>query len=283
MQVRDWFRLVRFSHTVFALPFAAVGYGLGVRTIGDFVPLTLILVLLCMVTNRNAAMAFNRLVDARYDALNPRTAGREIPRRVISRRAATLFVVVNSLLFIGCAYALQPITGYLAPIALAIVLVYSLTKRFTWLCHYVLGCGLGLAPIGAYLAVSGVFSFATLFLGLGVLFWVAGFDVVYALQDEAFDRAHRLFSLPSRFGARRAAHIAQLTHLVAVGCFGIAVVLLSLGGWGYLAWGLFTLILAGQHLHLYRSRYAFTPRFMLVNGCNSLLFGGLLCLGVLAL
>ena len=283
MQLRDWFRLVRFSHTVFALPFAAVGYGLGVRTIGDFAPLTLLLVLLCMVTNRNAAMAFNRLVDARYDALNPRTAEREIPRRAISRRAATLFVVVNCLLFVGCAYALQPITGYLAPVALAVVLIYSLTKRFTWLCHYVLGCGLGLAPVGAYLAVSGVFSLATLFLGLGVLFWVAGFDVVYALQDEAFDRAHRLFSLPSRFGARRAAHIALLTHLVAVGCFGIAVVLLSLGDWGYLAWGLFTLILAGQHVQLYRSRYAFTPRFMLVNGCNSLLFGGLLCLGVLAL
>ena len=199
MQLRNWFRLVRFSHTLFALPFAAVGYSLGVIETKLFSWQTLGLVLLCMVTNRNAAMAFNRLVDARYDAQNPRTAAREIPRGVISRKGAISFVIVNALLFMASAYALAPLAGWLSPVALAVVLGYSLTKRITWLCHYILGAGLALAPIGAFLGVSGGFSIPVLALSLGVMLWVAGFDIIYALQDADFDRAHHLYSVPFRF------------------------------------------------------------------------------------
>ena len=280
MQLRDWFRLVRFSHTLFALPFAAVGYSLGVIETKLFSWQTLGLVLLCMVTNRNAAMAFNRLVDARYDAQNPRTAAREIPRGVISRKGAIAFVIVNALLFMASAYALAPLAGWLSPVALAVVLGYSLTKRITWLCPYILGAGLALAPIGAFLGVSGGFSIPVLALSLGVMLWVAGFDIIYALQDADFDRAHRLYSVPSRFGVRTAGKIALVTHLVAIFFFCIAILLLPTGWWGYVGWWLFAVILGGQHLVLYFSNYQFTPRFMFVNGCNSLLLGTLLSVGL---
>ncbi len=280
MQLRNWFRLVRFSHTLFALPFAAVGYSLGVIETKLFSWQTLGLVLLCMVTNRNAAMAFNRLVDARYDAQNPRTAAREIPRGVISRKGAISFVIVNALLFMASAYALAPLAGWLSPVALAVVLGYSLTKRITWLCHYILGAGLALAPIGAFLGVSGGFSIPVLALSLGVMLWVAGFDIIYALQDADFDRAHHLYSVPSRFGVRKAANIALSTHLVAIFFFCIAILLLPTGWWGYVGWWLFAVILGAQHLVLYFSHYEFSPRFMFVNGCNSLLFGTLLSIGL---
>lgn len=281
MQLRDWFRLVRFSHTLFALPFAAVGYSLGVIETKVFSWQTLGLVLLCMVTNRNAAMAFNRLVDARYDAQNPRTAAREIPRGVISRKGAIGFIIINTLLFMASAYALAPLAGWLSLVALVVVLGYSLTKRVTWLCHYILGAGLALAPIGAFLGVSGGFSIPILALSLGVMLWVAGFDIIYALQDADFDRAHRLYSVPSRFGVRTAGKIALLTHLVAIFFFCIAILLLPTGWWGYVGWWLFAVILGGQHLVLYFSHYEFSPRFMFVNGCNSLLLGTLLSIGLL--
>ena len=271
MPLRPWFHFIRFSHTLFALPFAAIGYTIGVSDLGVFHWQTLLAVLLCMITNRNAAMAFNRLVDATIDAKNPRTAEREIPKGVISRRGATLFVLLNVILFVlSCAF-LNRLVLYLSPVALLIVLGYSLTKRFTWLCHYILGVGLALAPIGAYVGVTGTFNSTTLILGLGVLFWVGGFDIIYAMQDADFDAKHHLYSIPSYFGTRRAWHIVYSSHILAMIFFTYAT--LSTHHWlPLLGLGLFGAILLYQHITLCR-KGNIDARFMLLNGLNSLLFG----------
>ncbi len=222
-QMRDYFKLVTFSHTVFALPFALIGFTLGTLDAGRAPSWTdLLLVIGCMVFARSAAMAFNRLIDAGFDAANARTAVREVPAGVISRRAAGGFVALNALLFVLCAGLLNPLCLALSPVALAVVLGYSYTKRFTWLCHVVLGVGLALAPIGAYVAVTGNFSTISTALGGVVLLWVAGFDIVYALQDMGFDRSMGLQSVPARFGESRSLWLARALH---VSCLILLIVL----------------------------------------------------------
>ena len=279
MALRHWFQFIRFSHTLFALPFAAVGYTMGLLEVQHFAWQTLLLVVLCMVSNRNAAMAFNRLVDLRIDAHNPRTAHREIPQRLIRPRAALIFVVVNSLLFVAFCAALNRLTFILAPVALLTVFLYSYTKRFTWLCHYILGIGLALAPIGAFLAVTGHFSFATLVLGAGVMTWVAGFDIIYALQDEEFDRRHHLYSIPSRFGTRRSVAIARITHFFTIGCFAFYTALYMPQAWlAYAALLLFAAVLCYQHRKFYQNTKGIDGNFMLINSINSTVFGCLLVL-----
>ena len=235
--MRDYFSLVTFSHTVFALPFAALGFTLAVvQPRYRFDAFDLLLVLGCMVFARSAAMGFNRLVDAGIDARNPRTAGRDIPAGRISRRRAGWFVAVNAALFVVCAGLLNGLCLALSPVALAVVLGYSYTKRFTWLCHVVLGLGLALAPVGAYLAVAGSFAWAPVALGLTVLLWVSGFDVVYALQDEGFDRERGLRSVPTRFGASRALLLSRLLHLACLVSLAVASWLMyGLAGSGSIA------------------------------------------------
>lgn len=279
MALRHWFRFIRFSHTLFALPFAAVGYTMGLLEVQHFSWKTLLLVLLCMVSNRNAAMAFNRLVDLRIDAHNPRTANREIPKRLVHPRAALIFVVINSILFVAFCAALNRLTFILAPVALLIVFLYSYTKRFTWLCHYVLGIGLALAPIGAFLAVTGYFSFTTIVLGAGVMTWVAGFDIIYALQDEEFDRKHHLYSIPSHFGTRRSIAIARVTHFFTIVCFAFYTALYMPQAWlAYAALLLFAAVLCYQHRHFYQNRKGIDGNFMLINSINSTVFGCFLVL-----
>jgi len=279
MALQHWFRFIRFSHTLFALPFAAVGYTMGLLEVQHFKWQTLLLVLLCMVTNRNAAMAFNRLIDLRIDALNPRTANREIPKRLIHPRAALIFVIVNSLLFIAACAALNRLTLILSPVALLTVFIYSYTKRFTWLCHYILGLGLALAPIGAFLAVTGYFSATTIVLGTGVMCWVAGFDIIYALQDEEFDRRHHLYSIPSRFTPQRAVLIARISHLFTTLCFTAYIILYIPLVWqAYMALLLFSAVLIYQHCQFYQNSKGIDGAFMLVNSINSTLFGSLLVL-----
>lgn len=214
--VGQYLSLIKFSHTVFALPFAFVGFALAVLRDGyAFQPRLLLLMLLCMVFARSAAMAFNRWLDRRFDALNPRTAAREIPAGIISSRNALVFVIVSSLLFVLTTYFINALCFYLSPIALFVILFYSYTKRFTALCHLVLGLGLSLAPIGAYLAVTGAFSIVPLIFSLLVLTWVSGFDIIYALQDEAFDRSQQLYSIPAVLGARKALNVSNGLHLVS--------------------------------------------------------------------
>lgn len=198
--MKNYLSLIKFSHTIFALPFAMIGFFLGTAQTAVGIDWKLFaLVILCMVFARSAAMGFNRWADRDIDEKNPRTAVREIPAGIISPQNALFFVIVNCLLFIATTYFINWLCFYLSPIALLVVLGYSYTKRFTALCHFVLGIGLALAPIGAYIAVTGEFAILPLIYSFIVLFWVAGFDIIYALQDEGFDRSLGLNSIPSSF------------------------------------------------------------------------------------
>lgn len=260
--VRNYLSLIKFSHTIFAMPFALIGFSLAIssseifgdasvpglrefardsvvaqlqegadpyRTIG----LYLLLVVLCMVFARSAAMAFNRYLDRKWDALNPRTAVREIPKGIITPRNALVFTIVNCILFVATTWAINSICFYLSPVALAVVLGYSYTKRFTAFCHLVLGLGLSLAPIGAYLAITGVFHWLPILFSLAVIFWVSGFDIIYALQDVEFDQSQQLYSIPGAVGKGQALRISQLLHLCSAG----AVIAAGfLAGFGWLYW-----------------------------------------------
>lgn len=211
--VGNYFSLIKFSHTVFALPFALIGFFLATKYTSESISWKLLgLVILCMVFARSAAMAFNRYADKEIDKQNPRTAVREIPKGVISENAALIFVIINCILFITTTYFINPLCFYLSPVALAVVLGYSYTKRFTTLCHLVLGLGLSLAPIGAYLAVTGEFHIIPIYFSLAVLFWVSGFDIIYALQDEEFDKQKNLKSIPVALGKKNALLLSSVLH-----------------------------------------------------------------------
>lgn len=215
--MKNYLSLVKFSHTIFALPFALVGFFIAIGLHGhDFKWTTFIYIILCMVFARSAAMAFNRYVDREIDKANERTARvREIPNGTIKPTSALAFVIINCVLFIATTYFINPICFYLSPVALLVVLGYSYTKRFTALCHLVLGVGLALAPIGAYLAVTGAFNWLPLYFSFTVLFWVSGFDIIYALQDESFDKQHQLHSIPVWLGKKNALHFSSFLHFVA--------------------------------------------------------------------
>jgi len=220
-QVKNYLSLVKFSHTIFAMPFALIGFVLGLRyhfihqTTVDQVWLKFILVLVCMVTARSTAMAFNRYLDRHFDKLNPRTAIREIPAGIIKAEKALVFIGINMAIFITATYFINTICFYLSPVALFLILFYSYTKRFTYLCHLVLGIGLSLAPIGAYLAVTGSFDVLPLLFSFAVIFWVSGFDIIYALQDIDFDQSQSLYSIPSQWGLKQSLSISRVLHVLS--------------------------------------------------------------------
>ena len=220
-QVKNYLSLVKFSHTIFAMPFALIGFVLGLRyhfinqTTVDQVWLKFILVLVCMVTARSTAMAFNRYLDRHFDKLNPRTAIREIPAGIIKAEKALVFIGINIVVFIMATYFINTICFYLSPVALFVILFYSYTKRFTYLCHLVLGIGLSLAPIGAYLAVTGSFDVLPLLFSFAVIFWVSGFDIIYALQDIDFDQSQSLYSIPSQWGLKQSLSISRILHVLS--------------------------------------------------------------------
>lgn len=287
MNVRSYLSLIKFSHTVFALPFALVGFFLAVHSPAYAAQLSwqlLFLVIFCMVFARSAAMAYNRYLDRDIDEKNPRTLNREIPAGVISARSALLFVVVNSALFIATTYFINSLCFYLSPIALLIILGYSYTKRFTFLCHFVLGLGLALAPIGAYLAVVGEFALLPILYALAVLFWVSGFDIIYALQDDDFDRSLNLQSVPVKMGRKAALRLSEMVHVLCAICMIAAAALLeekyTAAAWlQWAATALFIALLFYQHRlvrpdDLSRVNLA----FFTTNGIASVLFGLLLIL-----
>jgi 4-hydroxybenzoate polyprenyltransferase len=248
-QVKKYFSFVKFSHTVFALPFALIGFTLAVTSVNHYFSLRiLVLILLCMVFARNAAMGFNRYADRRYDAANPRTAAREIPSGAIGVKSAAVFVLVNSALFILSAAYINRLTLILSPVALLVILGYSLTKRFSALCHFILGLGLSLAPIGAYISVTGRFDLLPVVYSFIVLTWVSGFDIIYALQDDQFDRDNNLYSIPSLTGRKNAIIISAGVHFLT---FVLVITAGILGNQGYLYWSgaaVFSLLLLYQHL-----------------------------------
>jgi 4-hydroxybenzoate polyprenyltransferase len=270
---KNYLSLVKFSHTIFAMPFALIGFFLGLfslfiqpitwdnlpegfigSTIGfhttidwKFFAIKFTLVILCMIFARSAAMAFNRWLDKNFDAKNPRTAIREIPAGVIKSSNALFFVIANCIFFIACTFFINKICFYLSPVALFVVLFYSYTKRFTALCHLVLGVGLSLAPIGAYLAVTGQFAFLPILFSFAVLFWVSGFDIIYALQDEEFDKSNQLHSIPAALGKSKALMVSNLLHIFSAVCVISAGVYGNLGLWYWIGVAIFCGLLFYQH------------------------------------
>lgn len=270
--IKKYLSLVKFSHTIFAMPFALIGFFLGIDYFFDLSSflsssayvwysspdpqfltfkywlIKFLLVVLCMVFARSAAMAFNRWLDKNFDAMNPRTAVREIPAGIIKANNALWFVIICCLLFIACTYFINRICFYLSPVALFVVLFYSYTKRFTALCHLVLGIGLSLAPIGAYLAVTGEFAVLPVLFSFTVLFWVSSFDIIYALQDEEFDKTNRLHSIPASVGKEKALRISELLHVLSAGCVVYAGIHGHFGLWYWAGVAFFMGLLIYQHL-----------------------------------
>ena len=272
--IRDYFSLVKFSHTVFAMPFALIGFSLAVSKPEFHLCIRLLfLVILCMVLARNTAMGFNRLADKDYDALNPRTRKREIPSGILSARAASVFVIINAVLFIVTTGFINRLTLFLSPVALLVILGYSLTKRFTSLCHFVLGLGLSLAPVGAYISVTGKFSALPIIYSFVVLSWVSGFDIIYALQDDDFDKTNKLYSVPSVKGKKKALAISIFVHVIT-----LALVLAAgfVGKSGLLFWTgatVFTLLLIYQHSIVRPDDLSkVTMAFATTNGIASFIF-----------
>ncbi len=278
-QVKNYLSLVKFSHTIFAMPFALIGFVLGLRnhfihqSSVDQIWFKFFLVLVCMVTARSTAMAFNRYLDRHFDKLNPRTAIREIPAGIIKAEKALVFIGINMAIFIIATYFINAICFYLSPVALFVILFYSYTKRFTYLCHLVLGIGLSLAPIGAYLAVTGSFDVLPLLFSFAVIFWVSGFDVIYALQDIDFDQSQSLYSIPSYWGLNKALHIARVLHVFSA-AFVIAAYFV--GGFHFIYLG-GLLVFIGMLIYQHRIVKAndlskVNIAFMTANGIASIVF-----------
>lgn len=247
--MKKYFSLVLFAHSIFAMPFAFIGFFLGITTTDNpFQWQKLALVVLCMIFARNAAMAFNRYLDRNIDAKNPRTQMRDIPAGKISANEALIFVIVNCLLFMAATFFINTLCFYLAPVALFVVLFYSFTKRFTALCHLVLGLGLSLAPIGAYIAVTGKFDIVPVLYSFAVLFWVSGFDIIYALQDEDFDRNEKLHSIPAALGIKNALNLSIILHVLSAVCVIAPIFLTNLSWVYYIGVTFFCIMLIYQHL-----------------------------------
>ncbi|RVT99888.1 4-hydroxybenzoate octaprenyltransferase [Mucilaginibacter limnophilus] len=278
--MKKYFSLVTFSHTIFAMPFAFIGFFLAVTTTHHrFEWPKLLMMVLCMVFARNSAMAFNRYLDRDIDAKNPRTKQRDIPAGRISARNALVFTITNCLLFVATTWFINPLCFYLSPVALLVVLGYSATKRFTALCHMVLGLGLSLAPIGAYLVVTGEFALTPIFFSLSVLCWVSGFDIIYALQDEDFDRDQKLHSIPAYLGKVRALNLSTLLHVFSSIFIVMPVFVTHVGVLYYVGILFFCAMLIYQHLlvkptDLSRVNFA----FMTTNGIASVVFAVLFLL-----
>jgi 4-hydroxybenzoate polyprenyltransferase len=300
--VKNYLSLVKFSHTIFAMPFAMIGFFLGLShnpvfafnyltsskpgwhtTIGlnsGNIPLSMVdfiirffLVVFCMIFARSAAMSFNRYLDRNFDAKNPRTAIREIPKGIISANSALAFTLASCVLFLVCCFFINRICFYLSPVALFVILFYSYTKRFTPLCHLVLGIGLSLAPIGAYLAVTGAFALLPILFSFTVIFWVSGFDIIYSLQDEEFDKAEQLYSMPAWLGKGKALKVSELLHILSFVCVVAAGLLGGFGIWYWTGVAVFTAMLIYQHSIVRPNDLSkVNLAFMTANGIASIVF-----------
>ena len=285
--MKNYFSLITFSHSVFALPFALLGFFLAtLKAETGFSIRLFLLVILCMLFARSAAMAFNRYLDRDIDEKNPRTASREIPAGVISPQRALLYVVLNSVLFMAATWLINPLCFLLSPVALAVVLGYSYTKRFTYLCHFVLGLGLALAPIGAYLAAGGGFDWVPILYSISVLLWVSGFDIIYALQDETFDKSLQLHSIPVKLGRKNALLLSSSLHIVSAMAILTAGYLLAqkYPQFSWIQWiaaGVYIAMLYYQHTLVKPNDLSRVNRaFFTSNGIASVVFGALMILDI---
>jgi len=244
-RLRIVLEMVKVEHTIFALPFAFLGAFLAARGLPGLAQIGWILV--AMVAARSAAMAFNRLVDLPYDSRNPRTVNRALPRKLLTRNFVVAFIIASSALLVFAASKLNRLSLGLSPVALGIVFFYSYTKRFTWLTHIFLGISLACAPIGAWIAIRGSVSLSPLILGLAVVLWVAGFDVIYSCQDVEFDKGESLYSIPKRFGVRAALWVSGMLHLVMVGILAFLFWREGLGSISLAGLAIVGLLLAWEH------------------------------------
>ena len=259
-----------------------IGFFLGIRA-GDaqFSLSTFLLVLACMVMARSAAMAFNRYIDREFDALNPRTVVREIPSGQISPKAALSLVLISSLLFMAATYFINPFCFYLSPVALLVILGYSFTKRFTPLCHLILGLGLALAPIGAYIALTSQFALLPIIFSVIVFFWVSGFDIIYALQDDDFDRSQKLNSIPVYLGRKNALNLSRAFHLFVVLLLALAYYYGPFGKFYLIGACLFTGLLIYQHQLVKPNDLSkVNLAFGTTNGIASVAFSTFVCLDI---
>ncbi len=261
-----------------------IGLALGYKAVGNIEWILLVKVLLCMVFARNAAMAFNRWADERFDKANPRTSNREIPAGIITKTNALRFVIINCIAFVATTFFINWLCFWLSPIALVTILGYSLTKRWTFLCHLILGCGLALAPIGAYLAVAGKFSLLPLLFSGIVFYWVAGFDIIYALQDEEFDKSNHLYSIPAKYGKKKALIISRILHVICA-CLVLFTTYelnaqIPQSSWViWIAVIAFISMLVYQHLLVKPNDLSkINLAFFTTNGIASVVFGGLIIL-----
>jgi len=269
-KTRILLEMIKVEHTVFALPFALLGAVMAARGAPELRVLGWILA--AMVGARSAAMAFNRLVDAPFDARNPRTSSRALPRGLLGSGTVVLFVTASSLLFVIAAAMLNRLALLLSPFALALIFAYSYTKRFTWASHIVLGLSLACAPIGAWIAVSGSLSPHALLLGAAVVLWVAGLDIIYACQDVEFDRQSRLHSIPQRFGIARALFLSALLHLCTLALLGFSFWRQGIGWIGFAGLLVTGLLLAYEHSLVRPSDLSrVNTAFFTVNGWISIL------------
>jgi len=276
--IKKYFSMVKFAHSVFAMPFAFLGFFLAIRLNNlEFDYTTLGYIVFAMIFARNAAIGFNRYLDRNIDKLNDRTKGREVAAGIISSKNALIFIIINVLLFMGTAWLINSLAFYLSPIALAVVLGYSYTKRFTVLCHLVLGLGLSLAPIGAYISVTGSFNnIIPVIFSFVVLFWTAGFDIIYALQDADFDKENNLKSIPSRLGKKRALLVARSLHILTALLVMLAGYFLNTGLWYSIAIGVFIVALFSQHRLVSADDLSkVNLAFFTTNGIASIVFSGL--------
>lgn len=280
---KHYLSLVKISHTIFAMPFALLAFVAAYKfNQQGFRGLLLIQIVLCMFTARNAAMSFNRWADRHFDAANPRTKKREIPAGLLTTRNVLIFCISQCLVFMLCAAWINPLCFYLSPIALLIILGYSLAKRFTFLCHFILGLGLAIAPAGAYIAVTGKLDWLPICLSLMVLTWVGGFDILYALSDEEFDRSSNLHSIPAKVGRVNAMHISQLAHALSAGlCIYIGIVF-PFNRIYYIGAAVFIAMLIRQHSLIKPHDISrMNEAFGISNGVASIIYGTLSILSIL--
>jgi 4-hydroxybenzoate polyprenyltransferase len=242
-RISVYLRMIKFSHSIFALPFAFTAAIIASSGIPE--PGQIFWIVVAMVGARSGAMGLNRIIDREIDAANPRTSAREIPSGAISVFAASSLVVISFMFLVLAAYMLNPLCLKLSPAAIAVLVLYSYTKRFTWMSHFVLGLSISAAPLGAWIAVNGSFEPGIIPLAVAVIFWLAGFDVLYALQDIDFDRKNGLFSIPERFGVRKAIFLSRIFHLISFVLLLINGMLFGLGGFYWL--GIF--LIAGLFLY----------------------------------
>ncbi|MFI3317427.1 MAG: UbiA-like polyprenyltransferase [Rikenellaceae bacterium] len=281
--IQKFSRLVMFSHTIFAMPFALIGFALAITTTqAQFSYMLLAQVVLCMIFARNTAMGFNRWADRDIDAKNERTAKREIPAGSISPRTALIFVVINAALFVATTCSINSLTAYLSPVALFVVIFYSYCKRFTAAAHLVLGLGLAIAPVGAYIAVTGEFATSVCLLSAVVLTWCSGFDIIYALQDAQFDREEGLHSIPSKFSAKGALAISTTLHIFSAALLILFTSYLPHSAWITAGVAIFIAILTAEHFLVTPTRQRnIGIAFGTLNGIASLTLAAFTIIGLI--